>query len=113
MAFPLQTRYCSGHSRGNAEGKIRSEGGIPVPWQGVDLAPFGGLLLPHPGITLNGVSVAEQPGLGDWDWLTEANLLPMSSWVLFISPTHCPLNAPMTTLEPVRTVSILEISGTL
>lgn len=101
MDFPLQTRYCSGHSRGNAGGKIRSEGRIPVPWQGVDLAPFGGILLPHPGISLNRVSVAEQPGFGDWDWFTKANLPPMSSWVLFINPTHCPLNAPMTTLEPI------------
>lgn len=64
MAFPLQTRYCSGHSRGNAGDKIRSEGGIPVPWQGVDLAPFGSILLPHPGITLNRVSVARLGGLG-------------------------------------------------
>lgn len=34
MNFPVQATCCCGHSRGNAGGKIISEGGIPIPWQG-------------------------------------------------------------------------------
>lgn len=77
-------------------------------------------MIPHPGITLHGVSVAVQPELGNGDWFTiqvrllKANLPFVSSWILFTSHAHCFLNALLVTIwAPIWTICILESSGTL